>query len=126
MEKNFTIDQAKLSGNTTDVEYLQGLTEKVQSGAMLTPRHYVRKYGGAARLIDANADMANGLLFGPEYNLLDRIRYNRGVSYVQENFNRASIQKTSAYDHHKTRFTGVFYNGRIRLHDFHELSQNIL
>lgn len=81
---NFTIDQAKLSGSTTDVEYLQGLTEKVQSGDMLTPRHYVRKYGGAARLIDANADMENGLLFGPEYNLLDRIRYNRGVSYVQE------------------------------------------
>nr|WP_240463771.1 alpha/beta hydrolase [Paenibacillus apiarius] len=81
---NFTIDQAKLSGNTTDVEYLQGLTEKVQSGDMLTPRHYVRKYGGAARLIDANADMDNGLLFGPEYNLLDRIRYSRGVSYVQE------------------------------------------
>lgn len=81
---NFTIDQAKSSGNTTDVEYLQGLTEKVQSGDMVTPRHYVRKYGGAARLIDANADMENGLLFGPEYNLFDRIRYNRGVSYVQE------------------------------------------
>ncbi|KKO54934.1 alpha/beta fold hydrolase [Paenibacillus sp. DMB20] len=81
---NFTIDQAKLSGNTTDAGYLQGLTEKVQSGDMLTPRQYVRKYGGAARLIDNNEDINHGLLFGPEYNLLDRIRYMRGVSYVQE------------------------------------------
>lgn len=90
---NFTIDQAELSGNTTDVEYLQGLTEKVQSGEMLTPRHYVRKYGGAARLIDDNADMENGLLFGPEYNLLDRIRYNRGVSHVQEILIGQAIKK---------------------------------
>ncbi|WP_026010968.1 alpha/beta fold hydrolase [Paenibacillus sp. OSY-SE] len=90
---NFTIDQAKLSGNTTDVEYLQGLTEKVKSGEMLTPRQYVRKYGGAARLIDMNADMENGLLFGPEYNLLDRIRYNRGVSYVQETLIGQAIKK---------------------------------
>ena len=73
-----------LSGNTTDAEYLQGLTEKVQSGDMLTPRQYVRKYGGAARLINNNEDINHGLLFGPEYNLLDRIRYMRGVSYVQE------------------------------------------
>jgi pimeloyl-ACP methyl ester carboxylesterase len=80
----FTIDQAKLSGNTTDVDYLLGLTEKVQSGDMVTPRQYVRKYGGAARLIDDNADMDKGLLFGPEYNLLDRIRYYRSVSYAQE------------------------------------------
>lgn len=78
----FTIEQAKLSGNTTDVEYLQGLTEKVQSGEQLTPRKYVRKYGGAARLIDVNADMDKGL-FGPEYNLLDRIRFYRSVSNAQ-------------------------------------------
>lgn len=81
---NLTIEQAKLSGNTADVEYLQGLTEKVQKGEMFTPRDYVRKYGGAARLIDTAADMNNGLLFGPEYNLLDRIRYYRSVSNAQE------------------------------------------
>ena len=79
----FTINQAKLSGNTTDVEYLQGLTEKVQSGEQFTPRNYVGKYGGMARLIDVNADMDSGL-FGPEYNLLDRIRFYRSVSNAQE------------------------------------------
>ncbi|MCG7408309.1 alpha/beta hydrolase [Paenibacillus sp. ACRRX] len=90
---NFTIDQAKMSGNTTDVEYLQGLTEKVQSGDMLTPRSYVLKYGGAARLIDNNADINNGLWFGPEYNLLDHIRYMRGVSYVQETLIGQAMKK---------------------------------
>ncbi|SDE52457.1 Pimeloyl-ACP methyl ester carboxylesterase [Paenibacillus sp. cl6col] len=79
----FTLDQAKMSGDTTDVEFLQGLTEKVQSGEQLTPRNYVRKYGGTARLIDVNADMDRGL-FGPEYNLLDRIRFYRSVSNAQE------------------------------------------
>lgn len=79
----FTLDQAKLSGDTTDVEFLQGLTEKVQSGEQLTPRNYVSKYGGTARLIDVNADMDRGL-FGPEYNLLDRIRFYRSVSNAQE------------------------------------------
>ncbi|MGG3280510.1 alpha/beta hydrolase [Paenibacillus solani] len=81
---NYVIDQAKQSGNTTDVQYLQELTEKVQNGDMLTPRQYVRKYDGAARLIDPNADMEKGLWFGPEYNLLDRIRYNLGAAYSQD------------------------------------------
>ncbi|WP_213591855.1 alpha/beta hydrolase [Paenibacillus sp. FSL W8-0186] len=80
---NYVIDQAKQSGNTTDVQYLQGLTEQVRNGTALVPRQYVHKYGGAARLIDAEADMEHGLWFGPEYNLLDRIRYNRGAAYSQ-------------------------------------------
>ncbi|MUG47938.1 alpha/beta hydrolase [Paenibacillus woosongensis] len=80
---NYVIDQAKQSGNTTDVQYLQGLTEQVRNGTALVPRQYVHKYGGAARLIDAEADMEQGLWFGPEYNLLDRIRYNRGAAYSQ-------------------------------------------
>ncbi|MOA37027.1 Alpha/beta hydrolase family protein [compost metagenome] len=75
------------------MENLQGLAESIQSGDTFTPRHYVRKYGGAARLIDDAADMDNGLLFGPEYNLLDRIRYYRSVSYVQETLIQQALQK---------------------------------
>lgn len=89
----FTINQAKLEGNRADAEYLQGLTEKVRSGEMLTPRQYVRKYGGAARLIDDNADLVKGLLFGPEYNLLDSIRYLRSVPYAQETLIGQAIKK---------------------------------
>lgn len=90
---HFTIEQAKWSGNTTDVEYLQGLIDKVQSGDRLTPRQYVRKYGGAARLIDENADMEKGFWLGPEYNLLDRIRYIRGAAYSQEVLTGQAMKK---------------------------------
>ena len=42
------------------------------------------KYGGASRLID-NPDGDNiSVLFSNEYNLLDVIRYNYGMSYSQQ------------------------------------------
>lgn len=90
---NYTIEQAKLRGNTTDADYLQGLAEKVRSGKMLTPRQYVRKYGGAARLIDDNADLIKGFLLRPEYNLLDIIRYLRSVAYAQDVLIGQSLRK---------------------------------
>lgn len=80
---NYVIDQAKSAGNTDDVLYLQGLTEKIKNGDMFTPRNYVIKYGGATRLID-NPDGNNiGMLLSSEYNLLDVIRYNYGLTYSQ-------------------------------------------
>ncbi|MGA3599621.1 alpha/beta fold hydrolase [Lysinibacillus agricola] len=81
---NFVIDQAQNAGNTEDVLYLQGLTEQIKNGDAFTPRNYIAKYGGASRLIE-NPDGNNiGMLFSSEYNLLDVIRYNYGVSYSQE------------------------------------------
>ncbi|PKG23115.1 alpha/beta hydrolase [Niallia nealsonii] len=80
---NYTIEKAKNAGNTDDVLYLQGLTEKIKNGDMFTPRNYVIKYGGATRLID-NPDGDNiGMLLSSEYNLLDVIRYNYGLTYSQ-------------------------------------------
>ena len=46
---------------------------------MVTPRNYVMKYGGAARLIDDPDGNNIGILFSSEYNLLDLIRYNYGM-----------------------------------------------
>lgn len=81
---NYSINQAQNVGNTDDVLYLQGLTEKIKNGDTFTPRNYVMKYGGASRLID-NPDGDNiGILFSSEYNLLDVIRYNYGLSYSQK------------------------------------------
>ena len=81
---NYCITQAKKAGNTDDAEYLQGLTEQVENGNMVTPREYVMKYGGSTRHID-NPDGDNiGVLFSSEYNLLDVIRYNYGMGYSQE------------------------------------------
>lgn len=80
---NYSINQAQKAGNTDDVLFLQGLTEKIKNGDTFTPRNYVMKYGGASRLID-NPDGDNiGILFSSEYNLLDVIRYNFGLSFSQ-------------------------------------------
>ncbi|WNS78753.1 alpha/beta hydrolase [Domibacillus sp. DTU_2020_1001157_1_SI_ALB_TIR_016] len=80
---NYTIEQAKNAGNRDDVIYLQGLTENIKNGEMFTPRNYVIKYGGATRLID-NPDGDNiGMLLSSEYNLLDIIRYNCGLTFSQ-------------------------------------------
>ncbi|GGA37928.1 alpha/beta fold hydrolase [Psychrobacillus lasiicapitis] len=80
---NYVIDQAKQNGNTEDVLYLQGLTEQIRNGEMVTPRNYVMKYGGATRLIENPGDNISVLL-SSEYNLLDVIRYNYGMSYTQQ------------------------------------------
>ena len=80
----FTIEQAKLDGNSDDVERLMPLQQLIEQGEERTPRNLVRKYGGAARLINDNRDYLMGFLFHSEYNGLDVIRYLRGVSVTQE------------------------------------------
>lgn len=80
---NFTIHQAQLQGNKEDVLHLQQLADEIKTGAKFTPRNYVNKYGGATQLI-ANPDgNMLGMLFSKEYNLLDIIRYNYGLSLSQ-------------------------------------------
>jgi pimeloyl-ACP methyl ester carboxylesterase len=80
----YCIQEAKKQNDETDYDYLQSIYEKVKSGDMLTPRTLVRKYGGAARLIDDNEDYLKGFLYGSEYNLMDVIRFNLGVSSGQD------------------------------------------
>lgn len=90
---NYTINQALKNNNTDDVLYLKGLTEKIKNGDLFTPRNYVMKYGGSSRLID-NPDGNNiGMLFSSEYNLLDVIRYNYGLSYSQNILLKEVVKK---------------------------------
>lgn len=90
---NYVINQAQNAGNTEDVLYLQELTETIQNGDTYTPRNYVLKYGGGSRLID-NPDGNNvGMLFSSEYNLLDVIRYNLGLSYSQQILLKEDLKK---------------------------------
>lgn len=79
----YAMEQATKAGNTKDVARLEELRRPIESGGQLTPRDLVRKYGGAARLIDDNRDYYTGFLLNPEYNLLDVIRYLKGVSLSQ-------------------------------------------
>ncbi|MFT4413814.1 alpha/beta fold hydrolase [Fredinandcohnia humi] len=80
----YTLKQARFAENVKDVRKLESLRESVETGEQLTPRNLVRKYGGAARLINDNLDYYTGFLFNPEYNLLDVVRYLKGVSISQE------------------------------------------
>jgi L-proline amide hydrolase len=80
----YTINQAKLANHSKDVAELEALKESILRGEELTPRGLVRKYGGAARLINDNRDYYLGFLLNREYNLLDIIRYVRGVSVSQK------------------------------------------
>lgn len=90
---NYTINQAQKNNNMDDVLYLKGLTEKIKNGDLFTPRNYVMKYGGSSRLID-NPDGNNiGMLFSSEYNLLDVIRYNYGLSYSQNILLKEVVKK---------------------------------
>lgn len=88
---DFCIEQALLSGNEKDVSYLEGLRDAVSNGELLTPRSYVRKYGGAARGINETADYAWGFLFRPEYNLTDAVRYSRGIAATQQQLLREAF-----------------------------------
>lgn len=81
---NYCIKEAEKNRNSSDYKNLKALITKIEKGEMITPRHYIRKYGGASRLINDNADYLSGFLFGSEYNLLDVVRYFCGVSYSQD------------------------------------------
>ncbi|WP_445683486.1 alpha/beta fold hydrolase [Sporosarcina sp. FSL W7-1283] len=80
----YCIAQAEKAGNLDDVEYLQGITEQIENGEMVTPREYVMKYGGSTKQIDHPDGNNIRVLFSNEYNLLDVIRYNMGMGYSQE------------------------------------------
>ncbi|QEY22022.1 alpha/beta hydrolase [Psychrobacillus sp. AK 1817] len=80
----FCIDQAEKEGNMEDVTYLQGLDEDIKNGDTVTPRNYVMKYGGTSRLIENPDGNSLNNFLSKEYNLLDVIRYNYGISYSQK------------------------------------------
>jgi pimeloyl-ACP methyl ester carboxylesterase len=81
---SYCIQQAQDEGQNNEVLKLETLRSQIEDGSSLTPRYYVRKYGGASRLIDDNNDYIKGFLLNPEYNLFDIIRYLKGVSLSQK------------------------------------------
>ncbi|MFD0713780.1 alpha/beta fold hydrolase [Paenibacillus sp. GCM10027626] len=90
---HFVLEQARLAGNQADIDRLEELRTSIEQGEGRTPRGLIRKYGGAARLIDDNGDYVMGFLFGSEYNGLDVIRYLRGIAATQEQLLREEAAK---------------------------------
>lgn len=72
---NKCIAAAKQVNNEKDIAELKKLEPSVSKGETILPRTYVRKYGFATRKLNEAADYRNGFLFGPEYNLMDVIRF---------------------------------------------------
>jgi len=79
----YVMEEAKAAGADADIRKLERLRPLIESGEEMTPRSLIRKYGGAARLIDDNRDYYEGFLLNPEYNGLDVLRYVRGVAETQ-------------------------------------------
>jgi len=86
------IMEAEKAGNKEEVEYLKSLESSIESGDIIAPRKYARKYGYAARHISETGDYLNGFFFGTEYNLLDAIRYYTAIIKYQGNFEREATE----------------------------------
>ncbi|RJE89711.1 alpha/beta hydrolase [Paenibacillus sp. 1011MAR3C5] len=79
----YVLEQARAADAETDIDKLEQLRPQIEGGEKMTPRSLIRKYGGAARLIDDNRDYYEGFLLNPEYNGLDVLRYLRGIAETQ-------------------------------------------
>lgn len=89
---DYCLEQAKAKGDTALIAEMEALREDILSGQALMPRAYIRRYGGTARRIDEGGDYLEGFLLRPEYNLLDVLRYARGVAVSQEALLPPSLQ----------------------------------
>ncbi|RIX53968.1 alpha/beta hydrolase [Paenibacillus nanensis] len=89
----FVLKKAAAAKDKEDVSRLEKLRPLIESGEERTPRGLIRKYGGAARLIDDNGDYIEGFIKNREYNLLDIIRYSRGIAATQERLLREEKDK---------------------------------
>jgi L-proline amide hydrolase len=76
----YALAQATIQNNAQDIKDIEAYRESVVGHKESFPRSIIRKYAGAARLINKASDMVTGILLNPEYNLFDAIRYGKGLS----------------------------------------------
>ncbi|GGD14282.1 alpha/beta fold hydrolase [Pontibacillus salipaludis] len=81
---NFVLREAKEAGDQKVVESLIDQKVPIYNGDQVTPRSYVMKYGGATRQMENPDTGLFSKMWSSEYNLLDVIRYRRGISTSQE------------------------------------------
>lgn len=81
---SYVVEQARLAGNEKDVQELEQVAEAIKQGQAFTPRQYVKKYGGAARLMENPDESFWGKALSSEYNIVDAFRHTKGMSYSQE------------------------------------------
>ncbi len=76
----FCMAGAKKRNQKKDYQELLAMREAIEAGETSVPRKYVRKYGGASRGMNDNADYLLALLFRPEYSIADAVKFVRGLS----------------------------------------------
>ncbi|MBR2566181.1 MAG: alpha/beta hydrolase [Paenibacillus sp.] len=108
----YTMQAARAAGNTDDVRKLEILRESIERGEGLTPRTYVQKYGGSARLINENLDYVTGFLFNSEYNGLDVIRFYAGILQSQDRLVREALDHPLTEVVDETRIPTYFLMGQ--------------
>ncbi|MBR2564253.1 MAG: alpha/beta hydrolase [Paenibacillus sp.] len=81
---NYVMEQARLADNHEDINQLEQVYERIKQGQAFTPRDIVERYGGASRLMDSPDNSFLGMTFSNEYNMLDAIRFYKGIMYSQE------------------------------------------
>ena len=86
------IAAAREKGDTKAAEELEAMRGPISAGEMITPRDKVYKYGFGARLIDDNRDYTRAFLLGPEYNLVDVVRYLAGANKCQESLIKEALE----------------------------------
>ncbi|MBO4679225.1 MAG: alpha/beta hydrolase [Lachnospiraceae bacterium] len=75
---------AKERNELKAAEELEAMRGSISEGKQITPRDKVYEYGFGARLINDNRDYTLAFIFGPEYNLIDAVRYMTAVSKYQD------------------------------------------
>lgn len=103
----YCIAQAKKEKNAADISLLKSL-EKDD----FVPRDLVRKYGGAARLINDNQDYVSGFLLGSEYNLSDVVGFFRGIAETQEQLVNEPCDQEFLNQHSQFEVSIIFAMGK--------------
>lgn len=77
---SFCMEGAEKKRQQKDYDFLLSIKPDIEAGKTAVPRSYVRKYGGASRLINDNRDYITSFLLRPEYSVVDVVRFVKGLS----------------------------------------------
>ena len=72
----------KEENDAENIEYLESIKDKIDTGERFVPRGILKEYGYKERNVDIGKELIRNYLFSRESNLLDGIRYYYGSKYM--------------------------------------------
>ncbi|HBW34063.1 alpha/beta fold hydrolase [Desulfosporosinus sp. BICA1-9] len=109
---DYCLSQAIAQNNSSDINAIEAYRENTIKHLEQFPRKYVWRYGGAVRLINEKVDMVTGLLFNPEYNLSDSIRYAKGLFVSDHRLWKEIIQSNLPQEVPELKIPCYFVTGK--------------